>query len=507
MNRRNFLRTTALTAGAVGLGRLALAESKPAKAAAKPNVLVIICDDAGYADFSMHGSKQFPTPNIDAIAKAGVRFSNGYVTASVCSPSRAGLITGRYQQRFGHIDNMGSSSPGDDPKAKGLRLDQITIADAMKSVGYRTIALGKWHLGYDDECHPCSRGFTDFYGFRGGGSSYWANKCERGIGKIEKFDNYMTDQLGSEACKYIVDCKKKDQPFFMYLSPNAVHTPMHSKKDDLAKFDGIDGTKGRKILGGMTLGLDRMVGEVMACLKKQGLTDNTLVVFINDNGGTPLTNSSCNAPLNGMKGTLLEGGIRVPFAMQWPGNIPAATVYDKPVISLDIMATALAAAGVTNPQKLVDGLAVEREKIVRKLEKKLEIRVSCLPGNEKKRKREFSKRHCLDGVNLVPYVNGKTPDAPHDALYWMHQPAKVIREGDLKLLVLADRPPLLYNVKTDISEQTDLAAKHPDKVKAMMKKLFIWQMQTEYPLFNCEHYWFGNSIGLYDRKYILKQPK
>jgi len=250
-----------------------------------------------------------------------------------------------------------------------------------------------------------------------------------------------------------------------------------------------------------------MVGTVMDNLKKNGIADNTLVVFINDNGGTPLTNSSCNAPLNGMKGTLLEGGIRVPFAMQWPGKIPAGKVYDKPVISLDIMSTALGAAGVSDPQKLMNTLAVERETKVPEIEKSLGIQVSCLGGGKKNREQGFALRHVIDSVDLMPYVTGKTTETPHTALFWFRPPGKAVRKGDWKLVVLPDRPPMLFDLKTDISEKTDLAHENPAVVKEMMKDLFNWEKQTAHPMFRTEHYWLENNTKLYDRTYKLEQPQ
>lgn len=461
----------------------------------KPNIIIIISDDAGYADFSMHGSKQFPTPNIDRIANEGVRFTQGYVSASVCSPSRAGLLTGRYQQRFGHEYNIGSHQPSDDPEFIGMRTDQVTLADVLKKLGYKTAAIGKWHLGELDKYHPLNRGFDEFFGMREGGAKYFGQgskvfRIERGMEKVTTPIPYLTDAFGSEACNFIK--RNKDKPFFMYLAFNAVHTPMQAKEEDKIKFDFIE-NKGRRTLGGMTFALDIQVGEVLKTLKEEGLEENTLVWFINDNGGQVTNNMACNAPLNGKKGTLLEGGIRVPFCLKWPAGLPKGKVYDQPVSSLDIFTTSIAATG-NDAQELVNKIA--KEKIPEEWQK------------VQNRKRPVAGEGWqLDGVNLISYINGNSTGNPHDKLYWRRAKAAAIRDGEWKLIRLPDRPPLLYNLSNDISEQNNMAGENQIIVEKLMKELFEWETQLAHPAWRTDPYWIKNNTRLYDEKYQLTQPE
>ncbi len=460
----------------------------------KPNIIVIVSDDAGYGDFSIQGSEQFHTPNIDHIARNGVRFTQGYVTASVCSPSRAGLLTGRYQQRFGHEYNIGSHQPSDCPDYIGMRMDQITLADVLHYIGYHTGAIGKWHLGYLDKYHPLNRGFDEFFGFRGGGAHYFDQgkkyfNIERQMDTVRVPVNYLTDAFGNEACHFIE--RNKGKPFFLYLAFNAVHTPMEARQEDMAPFGYIT-EKQRRILGGMTVALDRAVGNVLRTLRENGLTGNTLVWFINDNGGNVGINGACNAPLNGKKGTFLEGGIRVPFFVQWPAGLPRGTVYRQPVISMDIFTTSVAAAG-GDAQLLVNQLAQER-----------------FPREwnrvHKRKTPRAGEGWKLDGVNLIPFLTGKDKNIPHNKLYWRRAEAAAIRDGNWKLIRLPDRPPLLYNLGHDLSEQHDLAYDYPETVRHLMKELFEWETQLAHPAWRTEPFWIQYNIKLYDKKYDLTQP-
>ena len=400
--------------------------------AAKPNVIVIVSDDAGYNEFSMHGAKLFPTPRIDSIARNGVRFSNGYVSGAVCSPTRAGLLTGRYQNRFGHEFNI----PPVYSDTNGLPLSETTVADVMRGAGYRTIALGKWHLGYAPKFHPMERGFADYYGFLQGARSYFPLKKatrlnqllrDREPVKLEKFD-YMTDELGRAAAEYIG--KHKAEPIFMYLAFNATHGPNDALESDLEKIkEGGGNAKHRA----MTIALDRAVGVVLDSLDEHKLTKNTLVVFVNDNGGAT---GHDNTPLRGRKGDTWEGGIRVPFAMQWPGVIPKGKVYDAPVIALDIFPTAMAAAGV-----------------------------------------KASSGKPLDGVNLVPFLTGENPARPHQTLYWKNGVSWAVRDGDLKLANgdRAAKDPELFDLSQDPEESKNLAGEREPDVKRLTALYDAWK--------------------------------
>ena len=259
------------------------------ESARQPNIVLLFADDAGYADFGFHGSPTIQTPNLDELARTGVRFSQGYVSDPTCGPSRAGLITGRYQQRFGFEENnvpgymsANSAELGD---KMGLPVDEITMADRLKSLGYATAVFGKWHLGHGDQFHPLKRGFDEFVGFRGGARSYFAypdgqadlpeNRLERGFGEYREPDGYLTDVLADEAVAFIE--RNSDVPFFVFLSFNAVHVPMDALEADLALFPGLQGL--RKQLAAMTVAMDRASGKVLDRLGELGLSDNTIVVF------------------------------------------------------------------------------------------------------------------------------------------------------------------------------------------------------------------------------------
>ncbi|MDP1798490.1 MAG: sulfatase-like hydrolase/transferase [Planctomycetaceae bacterium] len=397
----------------------------------KPNIVLIVADDLGYGDLGIHGGKDIPTPHIDAIAKAGVRATSGYVSGPYCSPTRAGLLTGRYQQRFGHEFNPGGGGGGD---AIGLSLDEVTLPTRLKAAGYVTGMVGKWHLGNSPQFHPQQRGFDEFYGFLGGAHPYFpggnaAAPILRGTEPVDA-PAYLTDAFAVEA-KGFID-RHKDRTFFLYLPFNAVHNPQHAKAEHLEQFKHIADER-RRTYAGMLTAMDEAIGQVMAKLKTHGLEENTLVFFISDNGGPPV-NGSTNTPLNGQKATTWEGGVRVPFFVKWPAKIKAGAVYDQPIIQLDILPTALAAAGAPATGKAP-----------------------------------------LDGVNLLPYFTGENKDVPHANLYWRFGQQIALRQGDWKLLKVAgDTQPRLYNLKDDIGEAHDLAAVQPDRVKKLQAEWDGW---------------------------------
>ena len=443
----------------VGLAAGISLAAQPALAAEakRPNILIILSDDHGYADVGFHGCGDIPTPNLDSLAKTGVRFSNGYVSGPYCSPTRAGLLTGRYQQRFGHEFNPGGTASED----VGLPLSESTIADHLKSAGYATGIVGKWHLGAAPKFHPQRRGFDEFFGFLGGAHPYFPGQgapIYRGT-EVVKEDAYLTDAFAREAVSFVERHKKV--PFFLYLAFNAVHTPKHATDDRLRRFASIK-DESRREYAAMLTALDEGVGKVLDTLRTAGLDRDTLIVFHSDNGGPTMRgttiNGSRNDPLRGSKRTTLEGGIRVPFVLRWKGSLPEGVVYEKPVIQLDVLPTVLAAAGVN----------VEPE-------------------------------WKLDGVNLLPYANGEIARPPHDALYWRLGEQTAIRRGDWKL-VRYDRTadevgtkttaksdarvtqPRLYNLARDVSENTDLAAAHPEKVEELRALWNSWAAQLKKPL-------------------------
>jgi arylsulfatase A-like enzyme len=414
--------------------------------ARKPNVIVIVGDDMGYADLGIHGCKDIPTPHLDALAKSGVRFTSGYVSGPYCSPTRAGLLTGRYQQRFGHEFNPGG---GNDAK-QGLPLSQTTIADHLHTAGYRTALVGKWHLGGAPAMHPMKRGFDESFGFLGGAHDYFkAAGVLRGTEPANE-TQYLTDAFGREAVAFID--RNREKPFFLYLAFNAVHTPMQANEERLTKFQSI-ADKQRRTYAAMMSAMDDAVGRVMAKLNDTKLREQTLVMFISDNGGPTMkgttTNGSINTPLRGSKRTTLEGGIRVPFFISWPGKLPAGAIDDRPVIQLDCLPTAFAAAGVE-------------------------------PKADWK----------LDGVNLLPYITRDNSTAPHDALYWRFGTQMAIRKGDWKLVKYdlateggkGTSAQKLYNLKNDIGESTDLFAKEGDRVRELQAAWDAWNKSNVAPL-------------------------
>ena len=401
-------------------------------AAARPNILVIVGDDMGYGDVGVHGCKDIPTPNIDSIAKNGTRCSSGYVSGPYCSPTRAGLMTGRYQQRFGHEFNPGP--PPEGPEI-GLPLTETTFADRMKAAGYTTGMVGKWHLGSERKFHPISRGFQEYFGFLGGAHPYFMaqgdqpnNPVLRGFESANEKE-YLTEAFAREATAFID--KHQQQPWFLYLTFNAVHTPMHATDKYVARFKDVP-DENRRTYCGMMSAMDDAIGAVLKKLDDHKLTENTLIFFVSDNGGPPV-NSSSNGPLRGNKAQTWEGGIRVPYLVQWKGTLPAGKTYDQPVIQLDFQPTALAAAGIE------------------------------------------AKDAKFDGVNLLPHLKGEVVTPPHDTLYWRFGNQMAIRHGNYKLVQGAGAMQrMLFDLTADIGEKNDLTAAKPDVVKDLTARYDAW---------------------------------
>ncbi|WP_370980239.1 sulfatase-like hydrolase/transferase [Agaribacterium sp. ZY112] len=459
------------------LSSLALGGLEPEQGSKKlhktPNILFILSDDAGYADFGFHGSTEIRTPHLDALAKEGTVFKQAYVSAAVCGPSRAGLLTGRYQQRFGYEENnvpgymSVSGTTGDD---MGLPLDQKTIANYLQEQGYRTALFGKWHQGNADRFHPMNRGFDEFYGMRGGARSYFPfsdsnlnhrpeDFLERGIGTYAESPQYFTDALADASIAFIR--RNKKQPWFAFVSLTAPHAPMQAMPEDLAKFPKLEGI--RKIYAAMMLNMDRNIGRILQTLEDEDLDKNTLVVFTNDNGGPSDQNASNNQPLSGTKANHLEGGIRVPFLMRWPGVTKASTQFDASISLLDLLPTFTAAAGVKQ-NKLAN----------------------------------------TDGVDLKPYITKKDKGDPHDYLYWKKEVRAAVRHGDWKLLRFPDRQAELYNIAEDPAELNDLAAAKPDMTAMLYQKLFEWELELERPAWQLKRQYEGAAIKRMDNYWDKK---
>ena len=439
LTRRDFL---ALSGAVLGSGamRRAMAAEAPAPPR-KPNIVVILADDLGYAELGCQGCKDIPTPHIDSLGANGVRFTSGYVSCPVCAPTRAGLLTGRYQQRFGFEHN-----PGPETHAAanfGLPRGEAILPERLKALGYATGMVGKWHVGYKAELTPPQRGFEEFFGFLGGAHNYLPDPRRprgailRGNTPVEEKE-YLTDAFAREAVAFID--KHKGEPFFLYLPFNAVHGPLEADEKYLKRFPDIKASR-RRTYAAMMAALDDAVGRVLGRLREHGLEEHTLIFFHSDNGGPTPQTSSSNAPLRGYKAQMWEGGIRVPFIMQWKGRLPAGKVYEQPVIALDILPTAVAAAGAT--------IAPEWK---------------------------------LDGVNLIPYLTGQQAGRPHETLCWRMGARHAVRHGDWKLVAERDLPkPALFNLAEDIGERNDLAEKMPDKVKELTAIYQAWEAQMSQP--------------------------
>lgn len=435
----------------------------------KPNILLIMADDLGYGELGCYGGKDAPTPNLDAMAKAGVLFTSGYVTCPVCSPTRAGLITGKYQHRFGHENNIGQSWEIEHPELMGLPVEEKTIADRLKIVGYRTACIGKWHLGAHESFHPLNRGFDEFFGFVEGGRAYLSDDnpsnfyfkstppfkevhfkeagkspIYRGHDEVHEKE-YLTDAFTREALRFIDT--QSDQPFFIYLAYNAVHTPITPCERWETKLRHIENPV-RRSIASMTAAMDEDIGKLRSHLRERGIAENTLIFFLSDNGGSPgghntqvdagAVNYSINTPLRGYKGECWEGGVRVPYIVEWPGHVKSGVKNDQVVSSLDIVPTALAAAGAA-PMELTDG------------------------------------------VNLLPYLNGTQIGSPHEKLFWRFHIYKAARRGSMKLVKQRDKADELYDLATDLSETKNLAADNPTLVQEMNMELAAWESQMMSP--------------------------
>jgi arylsulfatase A-like enzyme len=416
----------------------ALAADRP------PNIVLLVADDLGYGELGCQGNPQIPTPHIDSIANGGVRFVQGYVTAPVCSPSRAALLTGRYQTRFGHeLNAIGRQNL--EPEV-GLPTIETTLADVLKGAGYATACVGKWHLGGTPRFHPQRRGFDVFFGFLHEGHTFAPahypgliahlrrveppydadNPLLRGEMAVEE-ETYLTEAIAREAVTFIN--QHREQPFFLYVPFNAVHSPMQTTPKYFDRF-ALNGDVHRRVFAGMLSALDDSVGTILSKLRENRLEESTLVIFLSDNGGPTAELTSSNLPLRGGKGQLFEGGIRIPFLMQWKGRLSAGRVFDQPVISLDVLPTAAAAAGVELPPNLR-----------------------------------------LDGVDLLPFLSGTAKAPPHDVLFWRFGANYALRRGNWKLVRQAGRGnsprPELFDLAADPAEKNDLAAKQPEVVREL----------------------------------------
>jgi len=439
-----------------------------------PNILVIVSDDQGYSDIGFQGKRLFPTPNLDKIAESGVICTNGYVTCPFCSPSRAGLLTGRVQQRFGHEFN-----PVYDPldESEGLPLSERLLPEFLKDAGYKTGWIGKWHLGSSPIHQPHNRGFDETFGFIGGGHNYynWTpgkkqyNLPIKKNGEPVDVTKHLTTAFGDEASNFINNNQK--QPWLLYLAFNAPHMPHQPKEKYEEKFSQIDDDRRRKYVAQINM-LDDAIGVVLNALKKSEQRRNTLIFYFSDNGGS-LLHGANNWPLRGGKGELYEGGIRVPFIVSWPEVLPAGTVYDNPVSSLDIFASSLAQVDIDQPT------------------------------NKK-----------LDGVNIIPYLTGEKNTPPHEQLFWRRHAgeAYAVRDGNWKLIRKRGDTPELYDLAADIGESNDLYDQESNIAERLIKELNAWNDELKMPVFSGSYVkvedWGPGGANVKNSKknpYLIKQ--
>ena len=396
----------------------------------KPNIIIILADDAGFSDFGFMGSDEIKTPNLDQLAFDGVTFNNAYVSASVCSPSRAGLLTGMYQQRFGHECNLDSDVNNSfDP-------NQITIAEALKTQGYNTGLIGKWHLGDKTQNHPLKNGFDYFWGFISGARNYFYDPNEEFRNSIRnvvenytqtKFDGYLTDVLGDKAIGFINKNHQSNNPFFLFLSFNAPHTPMHAKDDVLEKFKDNP----RQVYASMMWSMDEAIGNVVEALKQNNQYDNTIIYFLSDNGAA-MSNDASPFPFKGWKGNQYEGGIKTPMIMTWKNKIKSNTQFDGFISALDIFKTSLEASSV-NKEYMINA----------------------------------------DGKNIMNYLNDN--NIKNENLFWRKDKMATVRSGDYKLIRLNDTSTVLYNIKKNYFEDFDLKINESQVHDSLLKLLSSWE--------------------------------
>ncbi len=415
----------------------------------RPNVILIITDDAGYGDLGSYGATDVRTPNLDALAREGVRFTDFYANAPSCTPTRAGLITGRYQQRLKLEWPLGMQLPGD--WDRGLAPTGHSLPQLLKDAGYATALVGKWHLGWKPEFSPNRHGFDYFFGFKAGFIDFYEHTNPDTPGGKDLFENdaavdvpgYMTDLITDRSVRFIEQHARG--PFFIDVAYNAPHWPYQvpdrpsvarDSARHLTPFD--DSTSTRADYVAMLERVDQGVGRILAAVERLGLRDNTIVIFTNDNGGEWL---SRNAPLFHHKLSVWEGGIRVPTIIRWPGRLPAGQVTSQVGITMDLTASILAAAGVALPATLR-----------------------------------------LDGIDLFPILEGRRPQVER-TLFWRgdpRRPQRAVRSGDWKLVADMGRP-LLFNLRTDVGERENVVGSHPDVARRLRDLLEAWTREMDGP--------------------------
>ena len=427
----------------------------------RPNILVILCDDLGYSDVGFNGSKDIITPEIDKLAKDGAIFTSAYVAHPFCGPSRAAFMTGRYPQEIGTPYNLRDEGI---PTNDGVPVKETFMSNVLHDAGYYTAIVGKWHLGFVSQFQPNNRGFDDFFGFLGGGHQYfpeqyqqmYQNQVKSGKKFITGYitpllhnttpvheTEYITDAFSREAVRDIKDASAKKKPFFLYLAYNAPHVPLEAKAEDLKVFANIK-DKDRRTYAAMVYAVDRGIGQIVKTLKETKQFDNTLIVFLSDNGGN-FDHGANNYPLKGTKGDTWEGGYRVPMFFHWPKKIPAGQRFDYPVSSLDLYPTFVHIANTTVPEgKILDGK---------------DIMGDLIAGTDP---------HKDQMIYALRYREGYCDVGG--------------REGDWKITRMGNEPWELFNITGDIGEKKNLSGKYPDRLKKMVAETEKWTQSFVKPL-------------------------
>lgn len=447
---------------------VAAARNSPA---ARPNMIVIMADDLGYGDLGCTGSRQIMTPSIDRLAKEGVFCSRAYVTAPMCSPSRMGMLTGRFPKRFGITTNPNVQIDYLPESHYGLPLTEKLIPEYLKPFGYRSAVFGKWHLGHTKGFTPPERGFTRWWGFLGGSREYFPVKKEaEGLNPsaiesnfTDKTDiTYLTDDITDKAVDFLKDAGKKGKPFFMFVSYNAPHWPLQAKPEDIAMFKNVRNHE-RRLYCAMVYAMDKGIGRIMDALKKDGLDKNTIVVFLSDNGGAPEA-PSCNAPFRGAKRQHFEGGVRVPFIIKYPADkrLVPGSVSSQPVSTVDLLPALLKANGAGVPEK-------------------------------------------LDGMDILELVGGKKASVPR-TFFWCTDYTSAVMDGDMKYLLIPDRAPQLYSVTEDPQEQKDLYFSRFRDVAPLAGKLGSYLTTTPACRYPDSPKWSAKLLKEYDQTKPGEQP-
>lgn len=408
----------------------------PSSQPIQPNIILIMADDLGYGGLSSYGNPGYKTPNIDQLAQEGLKFTNFYANAPVCTPTRAALLTGRYQQRSGLEGVIYVSGK---TRQTGMAQEEITIAELLKKAGYKTGVMGKWHLGYKKKYNPVHQGFDQFYGYVSGNIDYHSHYDNAGI--YDWWHNtdslyeegYSTDLITKHSLEFIEE--NKDQPFFLYVPHEAPHVPFQGRTDSAYRFPDKDFSyygpveDQHRAYADMMKAMDEGVGRIVEKVKQEGLEDNTLIIFYSDNGG--LKGYGDNGPLRGSKTTLWEGGIRVPAIAWWPGKIDSGAT-DQVAMSFDFFPTFLELANVEKPDTLN-----------------------------------------LDGVDLSP-VLFEGEQLPERELFWRYRGQKAARQGPWKLMI-TEKDTMLFNLEQEIAEQEDLSEEYPERVENLIKALETWE--------------------------------